>query len=252
MSYRSVEPGRGAAWIGEAFTLVVRNPGVFAVMALIMAIGQATPVLNLAMIVIGPALFGGFVYAMREQDSGRPAELAHLFLAFQTPGKLRPMLMLCLPGVAVVVAIGLVAFFYLGSVFLGFAASGNQPESAAWATGLGVGAILGVLLVLAMMLALYALMFFAVPRVMLDSLEPGPALRESLAATRANLGAVLLFGVLFWLLCIVGFMLLSVIPVLGWLLWGLAATALVAAAVYRAYKDVFGPVDAAPAVPQTG
>jgi hypothetical protein len=97
MSYRSVEAGRGASWIREGYELVMRNPGVFLTMALILAVLQAIPLLNLAMVVLGAALFGGFLWAMREQDAGRPAELRHLFTAFQVPGKLGPMIVLCLP-----------------------------------------------------------------------------------------------------------------------------------------------------------
>jgi hypothetical protein len=47
---------------------------------------------------------------------------------------------------------------------------------------------------IALAFALYALMFYAVSRVMFDSLEPVAALKESMAATRRNLGAMLLFA----------------------------------------------------------
>ena len=239
MSYRRVEAGRGASWIREGYELVMRNPGVFLTMALILAVFQAIPLLNLAMVVLGPALFGGFLWAMREQDAGRPAELRHLFTAFQVPGKLGPMIVLCLPAVAVVVALGVIVFLWIGSAFMGYGMSGNKPGAAAWEWGLGIGAILAVALMISLAFMLYAVMFYAVSRVMFDSLEPIAALKESLAATRANLGAMLLFAGAFWLLCVLGFMVLSIVPVLGWMLWGVAVSALAPAAIYAAYRDVF-------------
>ena len=247
MSHRIVEAGRGASWIREGFALVMKNPGVFAVMALILAVLEAIPLLNLAMVVLGPALFGGFLYAMREQDQGRAPELQHLFAAFQIPGKIGPMMLLCLPGVAAMVGSAVVVFLWIGTAFMGYAVSGSKPESAAWALGFGVGGVLGFALIVAIAFSLYALLFYAVPRVMLDGQEPVAALKQSLAATRANIGAMLLFAGAFWLLSIVGFMVLSVVGSLGRMLWGLAATALAAGSVYAGYKDVFGAADAAPA-----
>jgi len=40
---------------------------------------------------------------------------------------------------------------------------------------------------------------------------------------------------------------LSIVPVLGWMLWGVAVSALAPAAVYAAYRDVFGANVPAPA-----
>ena len=247
MNHRKVEAGRGAGWIRAGYELLVRNPGVFLTMALILAVGQAIPLVNLAMVVAGPALFGGFLFALREQDEGRPAELRHLFLAFQTPGKAGPLMLLCLPGVAAVLMIGVILFVWIGAAFMGYGMSGNTTGAAAWDAALGIGAIVAVVLVVAIAFALYALMFYAVPRVLFDAQAPGAALRQSLVATFANLGAMLVFGGLFWLMCVVGFAVTSIVPVLGWMAWGVAVTALAAACVYSGYKDVFGAAEPAPA-----
>ncbi len=59
MSYRTVEAGRGVGWLTDAVALVLRNPAVFLVMALIVAVIGAVPVLGqLTLLVIGPALWG--------------------------------------------------------------------------------------------------------------------------------------------------------------------------------------------------
>ena len=253
MSHGKVEAARGAGWIRDAFALVMTNPGVFAVMALILAVLEAIPLLNLAMVVLGPALFGGFLWAMREQDRGRKAELQHLFVAFQMPGKLGPMITLCLPAVAAMVVFGVIVFLWIGTAFMGYAVSGNKPESALLATGMGVGAFLGIVVMVAVAFSLYALMFYAVPRVMFEGREPVAALKESMAATRDNIGAMLLFAGAFWLLCVLGFMVLSVAGRLGWLLWDVVVSALAAGSVYAAYRDVFGAASAdvpPPAAPE--
>jgi hypothetical protein len=158
------------------------------------------------------------------------------------------MIVLSLPAIATVVALGVIVFLWIGSAFMGYGMSGNRPESAAWAAGLGIGAIVAIALVIALAFSLYAVMFYAVSRVMFDSLEPVAALKESLAATRANLGAMLLFAGAFWLLCVLGFMVLSIIPLLGWMAWGVAVSALAPAAIYAAYRDVFGAQAPAPAM----
>ena len=52
-----------------------------------------------------------------------------------------------------------------------------------------------ILIAVALMFVIYALQFFAVPRVMLDGVEPFAAMKESLNACLANVGAFIVFGV---------------------------------------------------------
>ena len=88
------------------------------------------------------------------------------------------MLLLCLPtivGGALLLVCGLV--FGLGALLSG-------GLSAANGSNLGVGAIGGGVMLLCLIglvvvLAIYALQFFAIPRVMLDGVEPFAAMKES-------------------------------------------------------------------------
>ena len=73
MSGRKIEIGDVFNWFSSAIQLALKNPGVFVVMALIYAVISAIPLLNLAIIVIGPALQGGFIWAAREQEAGSKA-----------------------------------------------------------------------------------------------------------------------------------------------------------------------------------
>ncbi len=95
MDARKVDAGKGFAWITGAVELIFKNPLVFLVMGLIFAVIGIVPILgSLALLVIGPALLGGMVYAAREQAAGRPADIAQLFQAFREPGKIGPILLL--------------------------------------------------------------------------------------------------------------------------------------------------------------
>lgn len=243
MSYKSVDAGRGLVWLSNAFALVMKNPAVLLVIALIVAVFQAIPLLNFAMVFIGPALFGGYLYAMREQDQDRQAEIGQLFAAFQLPGKIGPMLLLCVPGLVTFVVCLVLVFVFVGTALFGAALGSGSATSAGLMAGIGLGGLIAALLIFGLMLALYAVMFFAVPRVMFDDVEPFAAMSESVAACLANLGAILLLGIAFLFAGMVSFLVLAFIPVLGLVVWGLAFWAMAAAVTYVAYKDVFAVQD---------
>src|SRR6478672_3615136 len=202
MSFGKVDAGNGLNWLTEAIGIVFRNPGAFLVMALIVGVINLVPFLgSLAIVVCGPALIGGVVYAARTEADGGKAELGQLFQAFQEPGKVGPMLLLCLPAI-------------VGGALL-----------------LVCGLVVG--------LAIYAFQFFAIPRVMLDGVEPFAAMKESLAACLANIGAFLVFGVVFTVICFVAAMVLIWIPIIGWIVMSGFATVILGAALFVAWRQVY-------------
>jgi uncharacterized membrane protein len=245
MSFQKVEAGRGLEWLKKAFALVMANPGVFLVMALIIGVLGAIPVINLAMIVIGPALSGGMIYAMREQDNGGRAEIGQLFAAFQQQGKIGPMLLLCLPAIAGFVVILVLTFIFGGAAILGMMAGGASGSTGASAAGIG-GLFLLMVCVLVIVFLIAALTFFAIPRVMLDSVEPFQAMKESLSAVLGNILPMLVYG----LIMLVSFFVLAIvigwIPILGILVLMTLYYAISCGASYAAYVDVFGVSTAAP------
>jgi uncharacterized membrane protein len=238
MSFGKVQAGNGVNWLTEGFRLVMANPVAFLVMGLIVAVINFIPILGgLALTICGPALLGGVVYAAREQSEGGKAEIGHLFRAFQEPGKIGPMLLLCLPAIAggvVLLICGMV--FGLGALIGGLSGAGN---STAGMGALGGGFAIMVVICVAVMFVIYALQFFAVPRVMLDGVEPFAAMKESLAACLANVGAFIVFGVVLAVSFIVLAIVLSIIPLLGWLALIMAATVVFACGEYAAYKEVY-------------
>jgi hypothetical protein len=234
MNFRSVDAGRGVGWLTDAVTLVLRNPAVFGVMALIVAVIGAVPILGqLTLLVIGPALWGGFAWGLREQDAGREATVGHLFAAFTVPGKLGPMLLLCLPTIAAILAGIVLGFLLLGGALLSAGFSGG-------ASSYSGGALLGVLLMVGLGLAVYGLIIFAIPRVMLEDAEPFAAMKASLSASLANIVPLLIYGLVTGAIFALLMLFLFWIPILGWLVWGLGFHAVNAAALYVAWKDVYG------------
>lgn len=240
MSFGKVDAGNGLSWLKDAIGLVFGNPVVFLVMGLILAAINFVPFLgSLVLTICGPALLGGVVFAAREQSEGRKAEIVHLFRAFQEPGKIGPMLLLCLPAI-----VGGAVLLVCGFVFgVGALIGGGLSAAAGSSSGLG-GALGGGLLILCLiglvlMFLIYALQFFAVPRVMLDGVEPFAAMKESLSACLANIGAFLLFGIVLFVAFLVLAVVLMLVPILGWIALVAVASAVFGCAEYMAWRQVY-------------
>lgn len=241
MNFGKVDAGHGLNWLTEAVGLVFKNPVAFLVMGVILAVINFIPILGgLALTICGPALLGGIVFAAREEAEGSKAEIPHLFRAFQEPGKIGPMLLLCLPtivGGAVLLICGFV--FGLGALLGGGLSAVNGGSGAGLGGAIGGGVFILLLVAVALMFLIYALQFFAVPRVMLDGIEPFTAMKESLSACLANLGAFLVFGIVLFVAFIVLAIVLMLIPLLGWLALITVATPVFACAQYFAWRELY-------------
>ena len=173
MTYRKVGAGRGVEWLKDSVQLLLKNPAPFALMGLLMAVIMAVPVLGgLALLVLGPALYAGFMVAARNQQASAPVEFTQLFAAFQQEGKLPKMLALCLPAVAAMIILGILAAVVIGGAMLGGGLSAASGSDAFAMAALGGGGIVFVLIALAVGFVAHALVFFAIPRVMFDDIEP--------------------------------------------------------------------------------
>ena len=240
MNAKSVSAGSGIEWISGAFQRILRNPAAFLVMGLIVAAIGIVPLLGgLVTVILGPALYGGIVYAAHEQEQGRNAEIPQLFRAFNEPGKLGPMIMLCLPSIAGAVLIFVLLIIFLGGALLGGGLSSVSSGSPAAIVGaLGAGALVLVPLMIAVALAVYALQFFAIPRVMLEGAEPMAAMKQSFRDCLANIGAYLVFVGVLMLGFIVLAVVLSVLSFLGSLLVSTVLVPTVACGLYLAWQQV--------------
>lgn len=249
MSFGKVDAGSGLNWLTEAIGIVFRNPGAFLVMALIVGVINFIPVLGgLVILILGPAFSGGVVYAARTEAEGGKAEFAQLFRAFQEPGKIGPMLLLCLPMVVGSVIIAACALVFGLSALIG------GGLSAANGLNLGLGALGGSIMVIGVIgiaigLVIYALQFFAIPRVMLDGVEPFAAMKESFAACLANIGAFLVFAIVFCVLWAIAAAVLVWIPIIGWIVIAGFGTVIASAALFVAWRQVYAGTAGASTMP---
>jgi len=229
MSHERVTAVSGWQWITRGWYLFTRSPGLWVVLALV--VGVLLMVLNwlpligpLVAALIGPALLGGMTYGARELDAGRPLEFGHLFQAFRTSDRTGPMLVLGL--VPMVTSLIMLVIFV---AFIGAAVTSNGGP----ATAATPGSIILLLIVsLAISLVTGALLMFAVPRVMLGLATPLDAVTQSIVAVRDNLGAFLVFALVY--------ILLSIIAAIPFGLGFLVLAPVVACGVHAAHREVFG------------
>lgn len=247
MDFHRRDAGRGIAWLTEAVEILLRNPTPFLLMGLVIAMLASLPVVGaLVLSIFGPALNGGVIHAVRTQTAGGKADFMHLFQAFNQPGKLPHMLMLCLPGIAGGLLIGMLAVAFLGSALLAAGVSHVADADAFRTVSLGSGGALFALLAIAVGLVAFALVFFATPRVMLRGVAPVDAMKQSLRAAWGNVLPILVyvFGILFASMLVT--MILGTLSVqLAQIVVVTIAFPLAATVMEVATRDVFG--DEAPA-----
>lgn len=247
MSFKRVEPAQAVEWIRAAVRLLLANPAPFLLMGLAMTMIAIVPLLGaLALLIVGPVLYAGLLAAARSQAEGGQADFNQLLEGFRQPGRVGPLIALCLPNVvfmfAVFVVMLMVALTFGAAALRAGGAETLDPARIDPVVLFGSGGLVVlVLLLVPLALATAALLFFALPRVMFDGLEPFAALRESAQATAANFGAFLLTVLtLFFARFAATLILGSLIPLLGVLMVGAAFTPLIAAVLYVAWRDVFG------------
>jgi len=239
MAFQKVPAGNGVQWFTEAVNLILKNPVPFLLMGLVVGVISMVPIIGgLALLVLGPALNGGIMFAAREEQSGRKADFPQLFQAFKEDGKLPKMLMLCLPGVAAAVILGVLAVVFLGGAMLSAGAAANTDAGGLFGAAMGAGMLLFFVIALAVGFFCYALTFFATPQVMLEGGDPIAAMKDSLRAVLANIGPVLVYFVILLGVFIVAGIVLGWIPLLGSLLLVTALTPVACVAAYLAWRQV--------------
>ena len=241
MSFQTVPASQGLKWLTDAVNLILRNPGPYLLMGLVVTVMAMVPLLGtFALAILGPALYGGIMYAAREQERGGTADFKHLFQAFNEPGKLPKMLLLCLPGIAAGVVLAILAVVLLGGALLGAGLSSANNSGAGVGASLGIGFLFFFVLALAVGIFTYALTFFATPRVMLDDIEAIPSMQESLKACLANIGALLVYVAVLLAVSFVVVLIIGMLsPIVAQLVLMVPMVPVVAVATYRAWREVF-------------
>ena len=225
--------GHGWDWIASAWDLFKRQPGLWIgiwLLLMLMSFGVALiPFLgNFITMLVWPVLLAGIAIGCRALDEGRELELGHLFAGFQQrTGTLFAVGGLYLAGV---LAITLVVMLVVGAGVFALMRGGEADPAMVAAMG-GIGMLLGVLIVLALMLPLVMAIWFAPALVVFHEMGALDSMKMSFAACLKNIVPFLLYGVIFFALAIV-----ATLPLLlGWLALG----PVISITVYTTYRDVF-------------
>ena len=277
-----VPPSAGAEWLMSGFALLRKAPLALGLLGLawgllsllgvqLMAANASLGLLvQLLMGLIGPLLFAGLLWAVREVDQGRAAQLSDLF-RFTRSERTGSVLTTLLPQVAAVLVLGLLLVLMIGPAGLQqladamvklqeTAQSGGQPDPDL-IRSLPVGRLfLWMLILFAVLIAVSLFTFVAVPQIIFGGSSGFAAMRRSLDACLHNLLAMVVFYVLLFISLFAlsfGLQLLSMVVQLVagqtaaiWisnLLLMAVLMPLLAGAVYTAWRQMFGATEAAPA-----
>jgi uncharacterized membrane protein len=238
---RQLAAGEGAAWWGESWRIFCAAPaawiGVFVIFVIVSIALVMVPIVgSLIHTVLTPVFVGGAMLGCHALARGEPLRIGHLFEGFQG-GRFGP---LCVLGLIWLAILFVIAIVMVATVFLTLGASGlaalmnfgasSLDFTALASAGLAVF-VVGVLALVAVVLVAMAY-WFAPALVVLNGERATVALQKSFAASLANIGAFLLYGLIY-----IGLAIVASIPMaLGWLVLG----PMVVGSCYAGWRTIFG------------
>lgn len=235
---RTVDPGRGLTWVSQAWQMFKDAPGswvaCFLIFLIIMFVLAIIPLLgNIAGALLSPMLVGGLMMGCREMSRNEELTVAHLFAGFKD--KSGPLLTLGLLefGISLVMMViaAAIVFTTVGAMFLGVLMGNSLESGATLEPGFWIGALVLMLVLVALFIPVSMAVWFAPALVALDGVDPLTALKWSFFACSKNIGSFLVYSLVMIVLAIV-----ATIPLgLGWLILG----PVIIASVYTAYREVF-------------
>jgi hypothetical protein len=239
---RLLAAGEGAAWWGESWRIFCAAPGAWLaifVVFIVLSIGLVfIPIVgSIVHTVLTPVFFGGVMLGCDALARGRPLTIGHLFEGFQR-GRFAPLLTLGLIWLAVLIVIAVVM---VATVFLTLGASGlaalidvggstpiDYPALLSAGTAIFVVGIFATLITLLIAMAYW----FAPALVVLNGETPMDALSKSFTASWRNVGAFLLYGLVF-----IGLAIAASLPLaLGWFVLG----PMLVGSCYAGWRTIFG------------
>jgi uncharacterized membrane protein len=270
-----VPASAGAEWLLGAFALIRKAPLSLGLLGVIWGLLSTLAVqamalnvtfglfMQLALALLGPLLFAGMLWAVREVDEGRAAQPSHLFHSLRSDyapsllATLLPQLAAALVlGVLLVVMIGPAELQHLAEVVAKLqetAQTGGQPDPAL-VQALPVGRLfLWMLMLFAAVIVMSLLTFVAVPDIVFGGNGGITAMRNSFRACVQNLLAMLVFYVLLFIALFalsIGIQMLAMVvqlvagPTVGMWVSNLLLMAvlmpLMAGAVFYAWRQMLG------------
>jgi len=215
---RHLAAGEGAGWWGEGWRIFCAAPavwiGIFVVFVVVSIALVLVPIIgSLAHTLLTPVFAGGVMLGCHALARGEPLRIGHLFEGFQG-GRFAP---LCILGLLALAILFVAATVMVATIFL----------------TLGAGAAMVVVaLIGATLAALVAMAYWFAPAlVVLNGEPPVAALQKSFAASWRNIGAFLLYGLIY-----IGLAIVATIPMgLGWLVLG----PMLVGSCYAGWRTIF-------------
>lgn len=281
---RKVSASAGAEWLLGGFGLLRKAPlglgllgALYGALALLVSMSMEQDktlflVLQLGLVLIGPLLLGGFVYAARSVDQGGKAEPGQL-LQGPRSGRTARLLTMLLPQVVALVVCGLLLLLLVGSDQLAQMVQtierlqGQPTPDPALVSTLPIGRLmLWLLLVFVVGIVASFFTFVAVPEIMFTDSGALAAMQRSFRACVRNLPALIVFLVLTVITVVVLYIAIMMVAVIVKLIAGALAMQiaiqllamavfmpLVTGAMYFAWKQMLGHGgDVVVAAPATG
>lgn len=229
---QAVPAGGGVNWIGDAWNLMKPKLGMWILMAVILfvilMIVQIIPIVSLLTTLIMPVFVGGIMSLCEKQRVTGEFDLGLMFSGFQNNFGSLIGVGAVMFGVSILAVI--VMFVVGGSAMMGLALAGNDPSMAM--TGASSGMLfIGIILMFAIMMVGYALIWFAPALIVLHKLPLGKAISMSLSAVKKNILPGLVF-----------FIVISIVMVVSMIPFGLGLLVtmpLMLATYYTSYRNLF-------------
>ncbi len=242
---RALPAGAGWDWIAGGWRLFVRAPVMWIVAMVLVFIAFIVigiiPILGgIAIQLLQPVIAAGLIVACHSLERGGGFELDHLFAGFKKNfGNLVVVgLLFMLGGIVIFLVFLAIVAVTVGTAFL--AGSYEQVYSTIAASMLTI--LMGVLVMMALLVPLFAAYWFAPSLVIMHDLQPMAAMRESFFACFRNFVPFLVYGLVM--------LVLSVVAMIPFGLGFLVLVPVAMASVYVGYRQIFteesAPVPAKP------
>ena len=244
-----LQAGQGWQWIKQGYALFMKAPLLWVALIVICfvagALLSAIPVVgDILSSLLMPAVVVGLMTGCRAVEKDEELEIAHLFNGF----KQHTSQLVMLGGLSLVAQLLILGAMMAvgGATLVGILISGQPPEDPQVMMQAFAGAGFAILLGLILFCILIMAMQFAPMLVYFRNVAPVEALKLSLRAFLANLGPILVYGLILILLAV-----LATIPImLGWLV----LLPVIFTSLYASYNGIFPPSTEGAAKPtaQTG
>jgi hypothetical protein len=228
---QKVETSRGTAWWSDGWVTFNKQPGtwigLFVVFMVITIVLGIIPLLGgIASSLLGPVFTAGFMIGCRELERGGALTMDHVFAGFKKNlGSLVLVGVLYLVGVIIVIA--LVGIFAAVMIPMMMVVNGSSPSFGV----IALLALLGFVVILALVTPLIMAMWFAPALVVFHEQPPMEAMKSSFHGCLKNAVPFLLYGIVGLVLAIIAAIPLGLgFLVLGPVIWG---------SMYSSYRDIF-------------